>query len=274
VLWSTGENHRIYSVSVSGGTPQLIAIDANYLPTMLATDGTFVYWVQNDGPEVRRALLDGGSGSGGASAGQLVSQVPNGTAGWGRLVVRDGLVFWVTSDYPAGVWLANADGTSPNVIEVAITQSSRGIAVDDEYVYWSDTTPGVIQRLKRTDIGSAVTPDTVASGENQPTDLAVDETHIYWLGYSTVRAAPKQGGTATDLAVSQYQPWEIALDDTFVYWTDQAPGATGAVRKVAKGGGTNFDVVTVENEPAGLAQNCDTLFYVNFGTSIISLVSK
>jgi len=112
VLWSTGENHRIYSVSVSGGTPQLIAIDANYLPTMLATDGTFVYWVQNDGPEVRRALLDGGSGSGGASAGQLVSQVPNGTAGWGRLVVRDGLVFWVTSDYPAGVWLANADGTS------------------------------------------------------------------------------------------------------------------------------------------------------------------
>ena len=85
------------------------------------------------------------------------------------------------------------------------------------------------------DGGTAV---TLASGQNDPQDVAVDSTNVYWtnaggepgLGVNgTVMKAlkvPVDGGTAMTLASGQNYPYGIAVDTTNVYWADQGPLAT------------------------------------------------
>lgn len=76
--------------------------------------------------------------------------------------------------------------------------------------------------------------DAVASDEDAPTFLALDETHVYWSTKSAIRRAPRLGGAAETLADAQPVPMGLAVDDSYVYWADHDdPG----IRRVAKAGG-------------------------------------
>jgi hypothetical protein len=62
---------------------------------------------------------------------------------------------------------------------------------------------------------------TVLSGTGKATRLAIDATHLYYIGYTNgdVRRIPKAGGTSQLLA-SSASAVRIAVDDTYAYWTD------------------------------------------------------
>lgn len=83
--------------------------------------------------------------------------------------------------------------------------------------------------------GSPVT--TLASGQNHPVALAVDDTNVYWIDQvsgsfpnivGSILEVPISGGTPTVLATGQANPTDIAVDQTSVYWI----GLEGPIMKL------------------------------------------
>lgn len=82
---------------------------------------------------------------------------------------------------------------------------------------------------------SAVT--TLATISGLARDLAVDETHVYWLEQDSVWRVLLSGGVP-ELVARGREPasfWSLALDATHVYWTD-SHDAGGSVERALKVG--------------------------------------
>jgi len=103
-------------------------------------------------------------------------------------------------------------------------EGPRGLALDEAFIYWSDSSDGTIKR--RALSGGETT--TILSGQVNPRSLAIDASSIYWLtedpaGHGgSVRRAPIAGGAVTTLALirpSSVAP-AIAVDRTHVYWAE------------------------------------------------------
>src|SRR5579884_4299370 len=81
---------------------------------------------------------------------------------------------------------------------------------------------------------------TLASGQSNPTAMAVDTTRVYWTNYNdgTVRAASLDGGAVTLLATGQSGPAGIVVDSANVYWVNQGTiNLDGAVMSIPLAGG-------------------------------------
>lgn len=70
-------------------------------------------------------------------------------------------------------------------------------------------------------------PVELVSGQDLPSSLALDETHIYWATESkleperAIRRVAKAGGGVTDIALTGARtPRALAVDVTHVYWGD------------------------------------------------------
>ena len=109
-------------------------------------------------------------------------------------------------------------------------QTPVGLAVDGENVYWANSTSG--GTVMRTPLAGGPSV-TVAAGQSNVADIAVDAMNVYWTTNSMVVSATKDGGgaavtIASDLAAAN----GIAVDSANVYWTE----AAAVVRKPLQGG--------------------------------------
>ena len=237
----------VNAVSRGGGSVTTLATD-QYPAVSVAVDGTHVYWVDSGG-SVKKVPLGGGS----------VTTLATGQNDPLSVEVDDTHVYWVNF-YGGTVNAVPVGGGS--VTTLASGQyNPRSVAVDGTHVYWvnygtlgdesdSVTTDGTVNEVPIS--GGAVT--TLASGQNNPSSLAVDGTNVYWVtgswgsyaGLGTVNAVPVGGGTVTTLATGQNDPTSVATDGTNVYWVDQW---SGGVRQVPVGGGPVNTVARGQSHP-------------------------
>jgi hypothetical protein len=99
------------------------------------------------------------------------------------------------------------------------------------------------QRVTASSLGAG-TPVVLATGQEQPGNLVVDDTRVYWsragnaASDGSIASVPQSGGSVTVLASGQNVPFGLAVDASNVYWTNfDAGGQEGQVVSVPKTGG-------------------------------------
>jgi hypothetical protein len=147
------------------------------------------------------------------------------------------------------------------------------IALDDEYVYWTNKiddpdagVSGSVMRVKKAGgAAEVVSPNQVGAA-----GISVDDTNVYWANHLAVgnvkRKAKDGSGTAVSIATGQNKPFMTRCDpgtSGFVYFTTQEDGV---VRKVQK---SVLGVTQVSDTNAGmrpLAIDGPDLFFGLFAT--------
>lgn len=201
----------VHKVPKTGGASVLLGTSS--LPKGIAVDATNVYW--SDFTSINKVPI-----AGGASVMLSGGEPP----GYG-IAVDQGKVYWM--DQAEVLEIPTAGGSES---AIAPTNEGEEIAVRNGTVFY--TTKDSIMRALG---GSPVT--TLASGQNHPVALAVDDTNVYWIDQvsgsfpnivGSILEVPISGGTPTVLATGQANPTDIAVDQTSVYWI----GLEGPIMKL------------------------------------------
>jgi hypothetical protein len=153
-------------------------------------------------------------------------------------------LYWTNAVTDGGVMGMALGGTTP--FPIAINQSEPiGMAVDSNYVYWSDNMANTIMAASKAPLGQQATPPTViASNQNQPSvGMAVDSSGLYW---GTTSGGTAANGTIVKLSLpaipsstpvtlvsGQLSPVWIFLTPQYIYWANYS-ATVGQVMRVAK----------------------------------------
>jgi HYDIN/CFA65/VesB family protein/low-density lipoprotein receptor class B len=148
-----------------------------------------------------------------------------------------------------------AGGTVTTV--TALLQTANYLAVDDTYIYWSDSQDRSIRRVSLA--GGPST--TVASGLGNPQGVAVDGTHVYWADHQTgtINAVPLTGGSVTTLVTGQSSPNGLAVDASHLYWSTGA----GTINQAPLVGGSATTLVAGQSGPSGVAVDANNIYWAD-----------
>ena len=206
-------NQGVMSGAKTGGTITTVAPGT---ARGLTIDADFAYWIQ-DGPSdevmVRLAKMGGGTPA------TIASQTS-----FGRAAADDQFLYWAEGHMGRIQRVAKAGGT---IVDLRAKDPDTTIlatldAIDIYFVtYGPVAQSSTLQRIAKT--GGATT--MLASGLDQPSDLAVTADAVYWLaqGDSGPTGAliklSKTNGSQLSKVASQ-APYRLALDAQYVYWTE------------------------------------------------------
>jgi hypothetical protein len=149
------------------GRPTLLVDEA--LPNHLALDASNIYW-SSDKQLMRASRVL-------PLVGEAITTSPGFPE---RLTIHRGELFWISpsnSNEPAAL-LATSGPIASVPDQVTLHYS---IAVDDDFVYWTEFEPGRIMRVSR----GGGEPEVFADGQGGPTDIVLHEGAVYWTNYTT-----------------------------------------------------------------------------------------
>lgn len=144
-----------------------------------------------------------------------------------------------------------------------------GLAVDEGFVYWTDSDPGVIAKMP---IEGGPIATLVAKGD-KTTGLAVDATHVYFSewGGGKIGRVLKAGGGIETLAQGQKGARSIAIDEGRVYWTHPP---TGTIRSMKKSGGAVATHANDQKHPYSIAVDATSIYWANVDGGTVMSIEK
>jgi sugar lactone lactonase YvrE len=191
----------IAKVAKSGGTPTVLASQQDTIWD-LALDADFVYWATDrDCGALKRVPKN-----------STQRQTLSSDQGWPwAIAVDDSFLYWI--DGQAGrVMKLDKSGAGVPVL-LASRGSARRMAIDASGVYAQ--AGGDILSIAST----GGEPVTLAA--DIADHLALDDTHVYWVGHGVSRVA-KAGGTPERRTFSNEIGTAIAVDAAHVYFADSS----------------------------------------------------
>jgi hypothetical protein len=227
----------------------------------IAVDATRVYWIQYE--------KDTGGNLGGSFVFRSIRKDGTDLANGGgnyftslRMTMAGGHVY--TSTFTAGSqWWIMRDGLG--VVQPVNTPAMKCVVSDGATVFYE--LGGVLRTYPEPD-GGGIPFATVDA-----TDLAVDETDLYWItasGSVQKLGKDKRGDKPIDLATGVSAATRIAIDDQSVYVTAWGIGtAKGRVVRIPKAGGPPVDLVTGLQEPWGIAVDAAGVYVANHGDGTV-----
>jgi len=210
------DSWTIKKVPVGGGPADSLA-QANFYIWDVATDGAYVYWIDNEPlANVERVPVGGGAKEK-LGAGDKA----------GRMRLAGGWVYWTSHDDT--ILRVPAGGGAVETLAGGLPFLSD-IACDGEFVFFSEQDTGRIRKVAAGGGGATL----VVSGSAlwSPYVLAVDHASLFWTNQEEVAYVSKSGGEqkmiANLLATLPFFPEAIAVDGNVVYWTEIVNGAIRA----------------------------------------------
>jgi streptogramin lyase len=209
VFWDDARDNNIKRVATTGGTPVVIARAAS----QFATDGTDVYWTEND--KIARVPASGTS--------PITDVVTALTSPYG-LIVDATNIYWVERGATTCTFKRRPKAGGTIVTLASNVPNADRVAFDGTHiyavVYATSGNNGSIIRVPAA--GGAY---QVVAANQSPFDVAVDGNHVYWTNWLSaptgVFRCTKVAGCTPEM-VESGSPNNVALDSTHIYWSEFA----------------------------------------------------
>ncbi len=162
--------------------------------------------------------------------------------------------------YPLAEWTAST---------VAVNQTRPSwLTLDGESVFWTnvvrDADGRAFGQLTRMDRTEGATPRALASGIENPQDLALDADRVFWLegtgaacADSAVGSIAKDGAAISSVGVTCYRGRAVRVDDIHIY----VLGNLGEIVRRSKDGATQVPLEGNEGVAMSLALGPETVYF-------------
>ena len=169
-------------------------------------------------------------------------------------------------------------GLCPLIVLANSQISPDGVAVDDQYVFWTNAgssqlgyTDGSVHRASNVD-GS--NPMAIAVAQNSPSSIALDTADVYWCNYGTgdIVMSAKDGSGNRTLAAGILNVSAIALDPPRIYAgvviNASVDGGNGSVGSIPEDGGSYLTLSAGQFNPQSILFDMVSshLFWANYGS--------
>jgi len=135
------------------------------------------------------------------------------------IAVNGSYIYWGSGRNAIG--RANLDGTGVNESFITGTGGAVGVAVDGNYIYWTDFDNHSVARANLD--GTGVNTSFI-TGASTPEGIAVDGSHIYWANHTsdTIGRANLDGSGVNESFISHSpgSPIGVAVNGAHIYYSD------------------------------------------------------
>lgn len=250
------------------GGPLVLVSPSDHGPHMVAVDATHVYFAEigtgagdfRDG-RVARAPKDAT-----AASPEVISPI---VPMVGALVLSGPYVYFAslgttsngTYQNDGAIWRVAREGGAGE----RLAKNQRrpiGLAVDAQYVYWTNAYEQAVARCSIDGCGES--PTTLYTNVDVPGSLAQGDGFLYWtstMGSNVVRAPKAGGGSVLEIASSRGLPAGIVRDGSELFWVE---AITHAVVKLPTAGAVRpTEVASDLKLPIAVAVDAESVFFTD-----------